>query len=161
MFSNKKSADSFLITSCLLKFWFPETATCKTIFFIEHLTKLVSLSCLACISAERFIAIKKPFDGQVWIYSKKFLSITTERFMLPLDRYMTNTSEVSCLSLLLKCFFIKWIFNFQKLLSFWMFKVILRTNKGTAVNVKAALLIYNCMSFRRLNSRNQKKFLGP
>uniref|UniRef100_A0A0N5AFH7 G_PROTEIN_RECEP_F1_2 domain-containing protein n=1 Tax=Syphacia muris TaxID=451379 RepID=A0A0N5AFH7_9BILA len=48
---------------CLIFFFFLNQNA--IIYFAEHFAKFTSLSCLACISVERFIAIKKPFDSSV------------------------------------------------------------------------------------------------
>ncbi|VDM38635.1 unnamed protein product [Toxocara canis] len=42
-----------------------EIPICRAIFFMDHLVKLASVTCLACISIERYITIRKPFNSQI------------------------------------------------------------------------------------------------
>lgn len=44
---------------------FSDSISCRAIFIIDHLVKLASITCLACISIERYITIRKPFSGKV------------------------------------------------------------------------------------------------
>ncbi|KAI1701961.1 7 transmembrane receptor (rhodopsin family) domain-containing protein [Ditylenchus destructor] len=42
-----------------------DTWSCRTIFIVNDLLKLGSITCLACISIERYITIRKPFNSRV------------------------------------------------------------------------------------------------
>ncbi|CEF60291.1 G protein-coupled receptor, rhodopsin-like family and GPCR, rhodopsin-like, 7TM domain-containing protein [Strongyloides ratti] len=46
---------------------------CRTIFLIDNIIRLASLTCLFCISVERLITIKKPFSTNVRRHCIKFL----------------------------------------------------------------------------------------
>uniref|UniRef100_A0A915CXL0 G-protein coupled receptors family 1 profile domain-containing protein n=1 Tax=Ditylenchus dipsaci TaxID=166011 RepID=A0A915CXL0_9BILA len=50
-----------------------DTSSCRVIFMIDHLVKLASITCLACISIERYITIRKPFNSKV---RRRFIQLT-------------------------------------------------------------------------------------
>ncbi|EFO21725.2 G-protein coupled receptor [Loa loa] len=64
--------DFFVVCSLALRivYVWDETLTfelwnCRGLYFIEQLSKMVSMFCLACISIARYITISKPFSNQI------------------------------------------------------------------------------------------------
>uniref|UniRef100_A0A0K0EGD2 G_PROTEIN_RECEP_F1_2 domain-containing protein n=1 Tax=Strongyloides stercoralis TaxID=6248 RepID=A0A0K0EGD2_STRER len=64
--------DLIVILSLLLRFVYllvpnitVSDGNCQTIFLIDNIIRLASLTCLFCISVERLITIKKPFSSNV------------------------------------------------------------------------------------------------
>ncbi|KAH7727036.1 Protein NPR-31, partial [Aphelenchoides avenae] len=64
--------DLLVIFSLIIRFIYAvlphatlENVTCRIVFVVDHLVKLASLTCLACISIERMITIRKPFSSRV------------------------------------------------------------------------------------------------
>ncbi|CAD5211698.1 unnamed protein product [Bursaphelenchus okinawaensis] len=57
----------------LLPYTSTQETNCRVAFVIDHLVKLASLTCLACISMERYITIRKPFSSRI---RKRFIQLT-------------------------------------------------------------------------------------
>ncbi|CAD5216125.1 unnamed protein product [Bursaphelenchus xylophilus] len=57
----------------LLPYASTEEMSCRVVFVIDHLVKLASLTCLSCISMERYITIRKPFSSRI---RKRFIQFT-------------------------------------------------------------------------------------
>lgn len=53
--------------------FFADELSCRSIFITHRFTRFASLVCLSCISFERFITIRKPFNGRI---RKRFIRLT-------------------------------------------------------------------------------------
>ncbi|GMT16433.1 hypothetical protein PFISCL1PPCAC_7730 [Pristionchus fissidentatus] len=50
-----------------------DNVSCQAVFLLDHTVKLASLTCLSCISVERYITIRKPFCSSI---RKRFIQLT-------------------------------------------------------------------------------------
>uniref|UniRef100_A0A914ZPU2 G-protein coupled receptors family 1 profile domain-containing protein n=1 Tax=Parascaris univalens TaxID=6257 RepID=A0A914ZPU2_PARUN len=81
-----------------------DVSICRAVFFIDHLVKLASLICLACISIERYITIRKPFNSQIRqrlfkitpFFASGLLIMVLSALLLKSGSVTTKTDHLNC-----------------------------------------------------------------